>query len=200
MIKAIVFDFGGVLIHWDPKRYYIDYFGDRDQAEWFLSTVCTPEWNLEQDRGRTIREATDLLKERFPEYGREIDAYYGDFMQMIREMPDTVKILYDLKKRFKLYGLTNWSAETFPLALERFGFLRALDGIVVSGEVGLIKPDVAIFQRLLATFDLRPGECVFIDNNRDNVEAAGLLGFMAIQFTTAGALEAELAYIGVEDD
>jgi 2-haloacid dehalogenase len=192
-IDTIVFDFGGVLVDWNPRHLYKTLLNDEEKIEWFLKNVCTDEWNLEQDRGRSLKAATELLTEKFPEHTDLIKAYYGNWEQMLKgEIAETVEILHALKTKFKLYGLTNWSAETFPVALERFNFFKLFDDIVVSGHEKLIKPEKEIFELLLNRYDLKAKNCVFIDDNVKNVYAAANIGFHAIHFTTAENLREKL--------
>lgn len=200
MIDTIVFDFGGVLIDWNPKYVYREIFNDDEKMDWFLANICTNEWNLEQDRGRSFAEGTGMLKEIYPEYKEHIDAYFNQWPKMLKgEIAETVTILKKLKERFKVYGLTNWSAETFPVALEQFSFLQLFDGIVVSGVEKMIKPGKEIFELLLNRYDLKAEHCVFIDDNELNIATANKLGFHAIHFTSAATLEKELIALGVTD-
>ncbi|MBE7171930.1 MAG: HAD family phosphatase [Williamsia sp.] len=193
-IDTIVFDFGGVLIDWNPRHVFRQLFEDEDKMEWFLSNVCTDEWNVQQDKGRLLKEGTALLKASHPaEHHALIEAYYGRWEEMLKgEISETVEILHELRKTYKVYGLTNWSAETFPIAQQRFPFLQVFDGIVVSGEEKLIKPDPAIFHLLTERYGLKPEHSVFIDDNSKNVAAARTIGFEAIQFTTADELRSRL--------
>ena len=143
MIDTIVFDIGGVLIEWNPKNLYRELINDEQKTDWFLANVCTNEWNAEQDRGRSLAEGVAVLKEKYPEYSSLIEHYYGQWEKMLKgEISGCVEILKQLKTRYKVYGLTNWSAETFPVALKRFDFLQLMDGIVVSGIEKTIKPDI----------------------------------------------------------
>jgi len=192
-IDTIVFDFGGVLVDWNPRHLYKTLLDDEEEMEWFLKNICTDEWNLEQDRGRSLKEATELLTEKFPEHKDLIEAYYGNWEQMLKgEIAETVEILHKLKKKFKLYGLTNWSAETFPVALERFKFFQLFDGIVVSGHEKLIKPEKEIFELLLNRYNLKANNSLFIDDNKKNVQAAANIGFHTIHFTSAENLGEKL--------
>ncbi len=196
-IDAIIVDFGGVLIDWNPKYLYRKLLGDETKVDWFLSNICTGAWNLEQDRGRTLAEGTRILVEKFPEQQELINAYYDQWEQMLGGAIDgTVAILNELKKRYKVYGLTNWSAETFPVAQARFDFLNTLDGIVVSGEERLIKPDPQIYQLLLNRYNLKAANCIFIDDNADNVKAAKELAFCTIHFTSPDKLKEQLLRLG----
>src|SRR5690606_27950746 len=177
MIHTIIFDFGGVLVDWNPRYLYSDYFQDDQKMEWFLENICTDEWNLEQDRGRSLKEGTQILVEKFPEFQKEIEMYYGQWETMLKDsIPGTVEILYELKSKFPVFGLTNWSAETFPIALKRFNFFQVFNGILVSGEEKLIKPDSKIFERMMDKFQLNPENCLFIDDNLKNVEASRAFG------------------------
>ena len=198
MIDTIVFDFGGVLVDWNPKYVYKDVFNDDDKMEWFLSNICTNEWNLEQDRGRPFAEGIALLTEKFPAYHAQINFYYSRWEQMLKgEIAETVTILKELKKKYKIFGLTNWPAETFPIALKRFDFLQLFDGIVVSGNEKMIKPDKKLFYLLLDRYNLKAETCLFIDDSKKNIEAANEIGFNSIQFTSAEDLKHKLILLKV---
>ena len=193
MIDTIIFDFGGVLVDWNPRYVYRDYFQDDEKMEWFLSTICTDEWNIEQDRGRSLAEATDLLVALHSEWEKEIRMYYGEWESMLKDaIHETVEILLELKTRYKMYGLTNWSAETFPIALDRFEFFQVFDGILVSGKEKMIKPDEKIFERMMEKFDLKPEKCLFIDDNFKNVEASRKFGIETIHFLNPEDLRIKL--------
>lgn len=193
MIDTIIFDFGGVLVDWNPRYVYRDYFRDDEKMEWFLENICTDSWNMEQDRGRSLKEATELLVEQFPEWETEIRMYYGEWETMLKDaIPETVEILLELKKKYKMYGLTNWSAETFPIAWDRFEFFQVFEGILVSGKEKLIKPDEKIFERMMEKFHLKPENCLFIDDNLKNVEASRAFGIETIHFLNPEDLREEL--------
>jgi len=195
-IKNVVFDFGGVLVDWNPRHLYKNHFKDPAEMEHFLKNVCTEEWNIEQDRGRSLAEATLELQEKFPEHSASIALFYGQWEVMLQgEIPGTVALLHQLKKKYRLYGLTNWSAETIDIAYRRFTFFQEFEGIVVSGTEKLIKPDKRIYQLLMDRYSIQPEESVFIDDNLNNVTAARELGFTAVHFLNAEQLEAELATI-----
>ncbi|HVX25492.1 MAG TPA: HAD family phosphatase [Parafilimonas sp.] len=197
-IDTIVFDFGGVLIDWNPRHLYKTLIDDEEQMEWFLKNICTDEWNVQQDKGRSLEEGTAILKQQFPEHAEFIEAYYGRWEEMLNgEIYETVEILHELKNKFKVYGLTNWSAETFPVALERFNFLKLFDGIVVSGDEKLIKPGKEIFHLLLSRYNLHAENCVFIDDNVRNVQSAANIGFHAIHFTSAENLREKLVELNL---
>jgi len=196
-IENVIFDFGGVLVDWNPRYLYRDYFQDKSEMETFLRTVCTDEWNIEQDRGRSLAEGTRLLQEQFPEFHSLIQLYYDKWEVMLHgDIPETVSLLYQLKEKFSIYGLTNWSAETITIAYERFHFFGEFDGIVVSGKEKMIKPDKRLYHILLDRYNLKAGNTVFIDDNMNNVKAAEELGMNAIHFKSSSQLEAELQSIG----
>lgn len=183
MIDTIIFDFGGVLVDWNPRYVYRDYFRDDEKMEWFLENICTDDWNIEQDRGRSLAEGTELLISQHPSWEKEIRMYYDEWETMLKDaIHETVETLLELKKKYKVYGLTNWSAQTFPIALDRFAFFQVFDGILVSGKEKLIKPDEKIFERMMEKFHLKPEDCLFIDDNIKNVEASRAFGIQTIHF------------------
>ena len=196
---TVVFDLGGVLIDWDPRHLYRTLFrGDHAAMERFLSEVCTPAWNLQQDAGRPWTEAVAALQEQYPEHGELIGAFHLRWSEMVAgEIPGTVAILRALHAAgTPLYALTNFSHETYPIAEQRFDFLSLFRGIVVSGSERLVKPDPAIYRLLVERFGLDPARCVYIDDNAANAAAAGLLGMHAIHFTSPDALATELRALG----
>jgi len=195
-----VFDLGGVLLDWNPRHLYRKLFaGDEAAMEHFLATVCTHEWNRCQDAGRSFAEGGRLLTAEHPDKVELIDAYGARFDEMIAgPIAGMVEILAELRDRgTPLYGLTNWSAETYPPARERFAFLSWFRGILVSGEVGVIKPDPRIFELLIERFAINPGNAVYIDDVEANVAAAQPFGIHAIQFTTPARLRRELTRLGL---
>jgi 2-haloacid dehalogenase len=199
-IKAVIFDLGGVLIDWNPKYVYENYFDSEEKMKFFFEKVCTSEWNEEQDGGRMIQEATDQLIQKFPEWEQAIRDYYGRWTEMLKgPMEDTVNIFRELKKNsnLKFYALTNWSAETFPYALEHYDFLHWFDGRVVSGEERMRKPFPEFYELLLKRFDLQPSDVIFIDDNLRNVKAAEDLGIKSIHFQSAEQLREELKSNGL---
>lgn len=194
-----MFDLGGVLIDWDPRHLYRKIFANEQEVDDFLSTVATSEWHIEQDRGRTMEEATALLLSRHPQYVPEIEAYYGRWDEMFGgSIEDSVGVLRDVRGQgYPLYALTNWSAETFPRARERWDFLGWFDDIVVSGEERAIKPDREIYGVLVERTGLDPATTVFIDDRKSNVRAAEDLGFIAVEFEDAAKLRKDLVKLGV---
>lgn len=163
--------------------------------EWFLANVCTSEWNEEQDAGRPFEEAVRIQTQLFPQYEKEIEAFWKRWPEMMAgPVHDTVKIFEELKSKgkHKFYALTNWSAETFPFAIERFEFFKWFDGIVVSGIEKTRKPFPEFYFRLLNRYQINPTEALFIDDNLKNVEAAKGLGIHSIHFHSGDQLKAEL--------
>ncbi|MDR6525777.1 2-haloacid dehalogenase [Chryseobacterium rhizosphaerae] len=200
-IKNIIFDFGGVLMDWNPRYFFKDYFKDDEKMEYFLENIAQDEWNIEQDRGRSLSEGTEIQVKKFPEWEKEIRAFYDNWTVMLKsDIPQNVEILRKLKNTdYQLFGLTNWSEETFPYALENYDFFQIFEGkIVVSGTEKLIKPDPKIWHVLLERYNIHAEESVFIDDNSKNIEMAKTLGFMTIHVTPETNLELELAGLGVK--
>jgi 2-haloacid dehalogenase len=200
-IKNIIFDFGGVLMDWDPRYFFKDYFNDNERMEYFLKNIAQDEWNIEQDRGRSLAEGTEIQVKKFPEWEKEIRAFYDNWTVMLKsDIPQNVEVLRKLKNTdYELFGLTNWSEETFPYALENYDFFQIFEGkIVVSGTEKLIKPDPKIWHVLLNRYNIKADESVFIDDNTKNIEMAKSLGFITIQVLPDTDLTKELKKFGVE--
>ncbi|MGB7600241.1 MAG: HAD-IA family hydrolase [Candidatus Sulfotelmatobacter sp.] len=198
--SVVVFDLGGVLIDWNPRHLYRKLFdGDEKAMEHFLANVCTTSWNSQQDAGRTFAEACALLKSEHPSHAELIDAWIERQPEMVAGAIDgTVEILAELRaRRVSLYALSNWSAETFPIVLKRFEFLHWFQGVVLSGEVRLLKPDPRIFHLFFKTHGIDPAEAVYIDDLKPNVEAATALGMHGILFTDPASLRGELIELGL---
>jgi len=200
MINTIIFDLGNVLINWNPKLLYNKIFESEEQTNHFLENICTLTWNEEQDAGRSLEAGTKALIEEFPQHKTEIEAYYGRWEEMLNgSIEGSVEIFRKLKAtgKYKIYALTNWSSELFPIALREFDFLNWFDGIVVSGDEGIRKPHPDFFQILFDRYKVNPANAVFIDDNLRNVEAARKLGIQSIRFTSAEELEKELKELNV---
>jgi 2-haloacid dehalogenase len=197
--SAVVFDLGGVLVDWNPRHLYRKLFSDAARMEWFLAEVCNGDWNIQQDAGRPFAEAIKEACGRWPAEEAMIRAFHERWDEMIAGAIDgTVTILEELAAAgVPLYALTNWSAETFPRARPRFPFFDRFRAIVVSGELGVIKPDPPIFEHLLRLSGTTPAETVFIDDSAKNVAGAAALGFIALQFASPERLRGDLAALGL---
>jgi 2-haloacid dehalogenase len=196
--KAAVFDLGGVLIHWDPRLLYRKMLPTEAAVEQFLSTVCTPEWNAQQDAGRPLDEGIAELVARFPNQAVLIEAWRDRFAEMMFPIRHSVELLRELREReVPLYALSNWGAETFAATRSLFPFLEWFRGILVSGNVGLVKPDPEIFGLLVREHRLHPAEVAFIDDHAPNVEAAQQLGFQSVLFSSPADLREELGRLGL---
>ena len=194
-ITTIIFDLGGVLIDWNPAYVFDKLITDEAKRKQFFAEICTAEWNEEQDAGRTIKEATEMLVDQHPEWQEYIEAYYGRWEEMLGgPIQETVEIFKELKKtgRYKFYALTNWSAELFPIALDRYDFLHWFDGRLVSGEERLRKPFPEFYQLLLDRFNIKKEEAIFIDDNLRNAEAAQTFGIETIRYISPAQLREEL--------
>ncbi len=195
-INTIIFDLGGVLIDWNPNYvFHKDYFESQEQRDYFFNNICTADWNERQDAGYPIAKATEEKLAEFPEWERPIRDFYGRWTEMLGgPIHATVDIFRELKQNsdLKFYALTNWSAETFPIALERFDFLQWFDGRVVSGEEKMRKPFPKFYQLLLNRYNVKPGEALFIDDSLRNVKAAKKLGINSIHFHSSEQLRSDL--------
>ncbi|UXE69119.1 MAG: HAD family phosphatase [Chryseotalea sp. WA131a] len=195
-INTVIFDLGGVLIDWNPRYLYRKIFKTEEEINWFLENVCTPEWNDQQDAGRSFEEATEELVTKFPEHELAIRAWYGRWNETINgRIHETVALLKEIKesKKYKLYALTNWSAETFPWALDNFEFLHWFEGIVVSGVEKSRKPFPEFYKILFDRYQINPAQAIFIDDNIKNVEGALKVGLPTIHFQSAEQTKKELA-------
>jgi 2-haloacid dehalogenase len=199
-IESVIFDLGGVLIDWNPDYVFDKLFEDKERKKHFFQNICTSDWNEEQDAGRSLKEATDMLVLQHPEWKTEIECFYGRWEEMLGgPIQETVEIFRRIKEsgRYKLYALTNWSAELFPVALQKYEFLHWFDGRLVSGEEKMRKPFPQFYQLLLQRFSINPETSVFIDDNLRNVQAAEAIGIPSIHFQSPALLEAELKQRGI---
>jgi len=202
-IKAIVFDFGGVLLDWDPRYLYRKIFaGDLDAMERFLAEIDFYNWNLQQDQGRPFAVAVTELSRQFPQYATLIQAYDERWEESIGGLiQPTIEILRALKQAgLPLYGLSNWSAETFRFFSPKHEFFSWFDDILVSGEVKLVKPDPRIFAVFLERIGRSAAECLLIDDSQANLTVAARLGFKTIHFQSPEQLEAALKQFGLLDN
>lgn len=194
-MHTVLFDLGGVLIDWNPRYLYRPLFGDNEAAmEDFLARVCPPEWNHQLDEGKPFAQAVAERQRLFPEHAELIALWHEGWPQMLREeIGETVAILRELRERgTRLFALTNWSAETFPIARSRFPFLGWFEDIVVSGEVGMAKPDPRIFELTIRRTGLEPAATLFTDDSPRNIEAARARGLHAELFRDPAGLRATL--------
>jgi len=200
MIKTVIFDLGGVLIDWNPDYLYKTIFDSEEEMKWFYDNICTPDWNEEQDAGRDLNEGTEILVKKFPEHEHYIRAYYSRWEEMLNgPIHDTVEIFKELKSSgsYQLLALTNWSHQTFPIALERFDFLHWFDGKVVSGEEKTRKPFLDIYEMVINRYHVDPASAVYIDDNARNLVPARELGMAAIHFKNPAQLKLDLKELGV---
>lgn len=201
--NTIIWDLGGVLIDWNPAYVFEKFFADKEKQAYFFENVCTSDWNEEQDAGRPIGEATEALVAQHPEWEAAIRAYYGQWTEMLGgPIYDTVEIFKELKTStdLKFYALTNWSAELFPIALERYDFLHWFDGRLVSGEEKMRKPFREIYALVLDRFQITPHQAIFIDDNLRNIKAAEPFGLHCIHFKNPAQLKYELELAGIIND
>jgi len=199
MPSTVVFDLGNVLVRWNPRLLDEQLIADADELEQFFDTVITHDWIRTQDAGRPFDEGIAVLTAQFPRYASEIRAFWERWEEMVPGAIDgTVEILAELKEReTPLYALTNWSHQTFPIARPRFPFFDWFDGIVVSGEIGVVKPDARIYRHLLGRFGLTAEDCVFIDDSATNVAGAEAVGITGLHFQSPDKLRRELAKLGL---
>lgn len=194
MLKNILFDFGGVLLNWNPHYLYDPYFGDADKAEWFLTNICTYEWNAQHDNGRPVAEGTAELIARYPEWEKEIRMYYDEFMKMMGgQVPGMEELVKDLKAQgYRVFGLSNWSVETFAQVRPVYPVLDLMEDMIISGRERVMKPNHRIFELALDRFGIKASESVFIDDNPNNVRAATEVGIRGILFQSREQLVREL--------
>ena len=200
MIKNIIFDFGGVLVDWNPHYLFDKYFNDLDEANYFVENVCNSEWNAEMDGGKPFEQAVRERSAMFPKYAEALRLYQTNWMDT---MGEEIPGMYDLIKSLKIngfpviYGLTNWSAETFPTVQKTYRIFSLIDKIVVSGEVRQLKPNPEIFHTLLDKYSLKAEESLFIDDNLKNVEGAKAVGINAVLFRGVEKLREDLKNLRV---
>jgi 2-haloacid dehalogenase len=197
-IDTIVFDLGGVLIDWNPDYVYQSIFPNDEERKWFYENICTADWNEQQDAGRSLQEATEELVKKFPDHEKNIRVYYDRWQEMLGgPIHETVEVLSHLKYKtdLRLYALTNWSAETFPVALSLYEFLHWFEGRVVSGEEMTRKPFPEIYKTLIARYNIIPEQAIYIDDNYRNLITAKELGFHIIHFKSPQQFKKELAEI-----
>ena len=197
-VEAIVFDFGGVLIDWNPRYLYRKVFQDEQRMEYFLTHVCTPEWNVTLDKGKPFAQGVEELLPLYPEFAEEIKMYDTRWEEMCGDViSGSVDLLRRLKKHYPVYGLTNWSEEKFVLTSARHDFFKLFDDIVISGVEKEIKPEPRLFEILIKRCHLDPAKTVFTDDSLPNIKTAEKLGFQTIRFESPEKLEEALREKGV---
>ena len=189
-----LFDLGGVFFDWDPNHFFKNIFPNNDEREYFLQQICNDEWNLKQDKGRLIKDAEKELISNHPDYEKEIKMYYKNHRKMIRgTFNSSIKVLAKLKEQnYECYVLSNWSAETFIGMVDDYPFLKLFDGLLISGEDKLMKPDSAIYELAITRFNLMPQKTVFIDDKLENIEAAKNLNLQTIHLVDTNKIELEI--------
>ncbi|WP_298709167.1 HAD family phosphatase [Chitinophaga sp.] len=198
--QSVIFDLGAVLVDWNPRYLYSKIFATPEETDHFLENICTSDWNEMQDEGRSLQDGTELLVSQHPAFEAEIRAFYGRWKEMLGgDIPGTVEILKELKEsgQFKLYALTNWSSETFPIAIIEYPWLQWFDGIVVSGKEKMRKPQDAFYQLLVDRHGIDKSQAIFIDDNLRNVKAAEDFGIETIHFTSPEQLREALTSRGI---
>lgn len=196
MVKNIVLDFGGVLVAWNPHYLYDDVFGSKRKADWFLDNICTSEWNARMDAGASFRREVVLLQRKYPQWAAEIELYDTGWWRMMRDaIPGMFALVSELKETgHAVYGLSNWNDKKFRTYVQSsYPVFNLLDGMVISGEEKVVKPDERIYNILLERYGLKAEECLFVDDNPANISTASKLGFKTILFESADALRHELA-------
>ncbi|MEM7656657.1 MAG: HAD family phosphatase [Bacteroidota bacterium] len=200
MIQTVIFDLGGVLVDWDPRYVFRNVFDTEAEVEWFLEHICTHDWNAQQDAGRSLKEATELLVSQHPKWESQIRMYYDRWVDMLGgPIQPTVDLLAELlaQKSHRVLALTNWSGETFPIAQRMYEFLGWFEGVLVSGDEHLKKPDRRIYELMLSRYDIDPTTAVFLDDSLANVTGAEAVGITGIHFQSADQLRGEFQRLGI---
>lgn len=195
MIDTLIFDLGGVLVDWNIRYLYRKIFDDEEKMEWFLTNITPYSWNLEQDRGRSFAAGTAELLAKYPEWKLEIEAYYGRYTEQFDgAIDENVAMLKDFvdEGKYRLLALTNWPAESFQWARETYPFMSWFEGILVSGEEGIIKPDPEIYELLFKRFDVDRTKAIFMDDNEKNVKGSEAVGLKAIHVQSHQQFKQEL--------
>jgi len=199
MIKNIIFDFGGVLIDWNPLHLYNKYFNDEAKAQWFIDNICKMDWNVQMDAGKPFSEGIAELTAQYPEWADAIAAYRQRWVEMIGgPIPGMLEFIQKLKTAgYHVYGLSNWSWETLSTIIDDYPFFKELEGAIISGLEFVIKPYPEIYQLLLTRYNLKADECLFIDDNIANVHGAENVGIHGLQFVGIEQLEKDLQKKGI---
>ena len=189
-----LFDLGGVFFDWDPKNFFKDQFDNQSEMNFFLDNICNNDWNLQQDNGRLIIDAENDLISKFPNYEEKIKMYYPNHRKMIKGIfHESIELLYELKKKnYSCYILSNWSSETFEGMTDEYNFLKDFDGMIISGDIKLVKPDKKIFELAIDKFNLTPNETIFIDDRIENINSAQNLNFKTVHLTDPKRIKAKI--------
>ena len=197
MIKNVIFDYGNVLVDWNPAYLFLPVFnGDEVKCRFFTDHICNREWFTRMDRGESMDVCVAELQALHPEYADAIALFRDRWFDMCHgDIPGMLEIIQNLKQKgYGVFGLTNWPAATFTEARRRFKTIGSIDNYVVSSHVKLAKPEPAIYQLLLSKYSLKPEECVFIDDRKDNVDAAISLGMSGIVYPGSADQLKEILY------
>jgi 2-haloacid dehalogenase len=199
MIDAVIFDLGNVLIRWDPRNHYRDRFESAGDMERFLADIAPGAWNHEMDLGKPFAQAIAERTALHPEYGELLGEWKSQWERMLGgAIEESVALLGDLRDAgYRVAALTNWSAETFPVARQRFRFLDWFEDIVISGVERIAKPDPAMFALALARTGFVADRTVFIDDNLPNIDGARAAGLATIHFVSAQQCREGLRGLGV---
>ena len=184
MIKNIIFDFGNVIVPWNPRIPFERYFGDKQKAAWFIENICPIEWHSQVDKGMSFKEVIAQGVAKHPEWEKEINLYFDFWEEMFGPQTEGIyEFMQELKTEgFHLFGLTNWSYELFPRTVDMYPAFSLLEDYVISGKERILKPDREIYLRLLNRFGLKAEECIFLDDVQANVDGANAVGIHGIRF------------------
>ena len=198
-VDAVVFDLGNVLIPFNPRWLFRKLLRDEASIDRFFAETDFDAWNTAMDAGRCFADGIAAHSRRFPHYRPLFEAFFERWPETVGEpIAESVEVLRALQQSgIRTYALTNFSAETYPLAAARFPFLADFDGAVVSGDEGVVKPDPAIYRRLIERYAIVPQRAVFIDDKLENVDAARRLGFHGIHFTDLALVCPALRALGL---
>ena len=194
MIRNIIFDYGKVLLNWDPHRQFDPFFGDPQKTERFFEIIISEEWFNDSDIGNPMDEVVARWSARYPEFASAFRYYVDAFPESVREeVPGMYDLISDLKSRgYRIFGLSNWSWELLQGIMPKYRIFSLIEGMVVSGQVHLLKPDPAIFRLFLNKFSLKAQECIFIDDREENIAGAASVGIRGIVFKGSEQLASEL--------
>jgi 2-haloacid dehalogenase len=199
MIQNLLFDLGNVLIRWDPRNHYRDRFATEAEMEAFLAEVAPGSWNHEMDMGKPFDQAIAERAVLYPDHAELLSEWKSQWERMLGgAIDESVELLGSLRAGgYRVAALSNWSAETYPVARARFPFLDWFEDVVISGVEGIAKPDPRIFERVLERTGFEASRTVFIDDNLPNIEAASALGFRTVHFASPAQCREELRALGV---